>query len=183
MGRMEDITVGNPRKRGCPVLGRGGRAMHEPYIWTPPAMQAHLGFWIQGRTADNISGLSMRPSTRALMTFARRSLATLSVSEPPLGLSGFSCAGLTCFHQPLRTGNSGRVIPPRSRPWGPGVQSTSDCGHLRSGGSIFAAMGKDRPGDTGMFRGERNGCHVHMPALLQSACPRGLGVGLFVEHT
>lgn len=34
-------------------------------IWTPPALHERLDFWIQDRTADNISGLVMRPSTRA----------------------------------------------------------------------------------------------------------------------
>ena len=69
----------------------------------PPALQARRRLWMQDRTADNISGLVVRPWTQALMIFARRSLATLSVSEPPLGLSGLSCAGLTCFHQQLRS--------------------------------------------------------------------------------
>jgi len=79
----------------------------EASIPFPPALQARLRWWIQDRTADNISGLSRRPSTRALMTFARRSLASFPVSGPPLGLSGSSCAGLTCFHQQLRSGNPG----------------------------------------------------------------------------
>jgi LysR family glycine cleavage system transcriptional activator len=31
-------------------------------IWTPPALQDRLGFWIQDRTADDISGLWLPPS-------------------------------------------------------------------------------------------------------------------------
>lgn len=41
----------------------------------------------------------MRPSTRALMTFARTSLVGLSVLEPPCRPSGLSRGGPTCFLQ------------------------------------------------------------------------------------
>lgn len=37
-------------------------------IWTAPAMQARRRLWIQGSDCDDISGLVVRPSTRALMT-------------------------------------------------------------------------------------------------------------------
>ena len=37
-------------------------------IWTPPALQGRLRFWIQDRTADDIFGLWLPPSRRALMT-------------------------------------------------------------------------------------------------------------------
>ena len=44
-------------------------------------------------------------------------------------------------------------------------------------------MGDDRPGNAGVFSGERDSRHIHMPALLQSLRPSGLRVGLFVDHT
>jgi hypothetical protein len=37
-------------------------------IWTPPALPGRLRFWMQDRTADDISGLWLPPSRRALMT-------------------------------------------------------------------------------------------------------------------
>src|ERR1017187_3567286 len=76
-------------------------------IWTPPALQAASSLLDSGSDCTNISGLSMHPSTRALMTIARRSLVNLSVSGPPLPVSGSSCVGLTCFHQQLRSSNPG----------------------------------------------------------------------------
>jgi hypothetical protein len=52
----------------------------------PLRCKRRIHFWTQDRTADNISGLSMRPPTRALMTFAGRSLISWSVSKPPFRL-------------------------------------------------------------------------------------------------
>ena len=77
------------------------------HIWTPPALQAASSLLDSGSDCRQYIRPLMRPSTRALMTFARRGLTTITVSEPPRGLSGSFCAGLTCFHQQLRSSNPG----------------------------------------------------------------------------
>jgi hypothetical protein len=79
------------------------------HIWTPPALQAASSLLDSGSDCRQYIRPLMRPSTRALMTFARRGLITLTVSEPPRGLSGSFCAGLTYFHQQLRSSNPGGV--------------------------------------------------------------------------
>jgi hypothetical protein len=66
-----------------------------------------LRFRIHDRTAASISGLVLRPSTRAPMTIARRILKSRTVFGPPAKLTGFSRDGLTCFHQQLRSSNPG----------------------------------------------------------------------------
>src|SRR5450755_968698 len=61
---------------------------------------------------------------------------------------------------------SWRVVPPRSRLRVTGVRPTSGRDDLRPRGSIFCAMGEYRPGDACMLRGESDGGHVHVSALL-----------------
>ena len=76
---------------------------------------------------------------------------------------------------------SWRVVPPQSRQRATGVRSTSGRDHLRPRGSIFCAVGEDRPGDARMLGGQRNSGDIHMPTLLQSSRPGTLGVRLLVD--
>ena len=124
----------------------------------------------------------MRPSTRALMTFARRGLTRFTVSEPPFELSGSFCAGLTCFHQQLRSSNPGGFYLLDRDRWGNQcVRPTSGRDDLRARGPIFCAMGEYRPGDACMLGGERDGGDVHVSALLQPSHPGALGIGFLVD--
>ena len=148
-------------------------------IWTPPALQARLRFCMQDRTADNISGLVVRPSTRALKTFARRRLATLAVSQPPSALSGWFHDGLTYFHQCLCAGNPGGCSPfALLSISGPPPPSGGDG--RRPSWAIFGVMGQDRPGDPRVLGCNCDRSDIHVPALSQASRPCALGIGFSV---
>ena len=51
----------------CPIFP-GSADASQADIWTPPALQAPLCFWISGSDCDDIFGLVLRPSTLAPMT-------------------------------------------------------------------------------------------------------------------
>jgi ATP-dependent DNA ligase len=61
-------------KRKDSTYQPGERSTDWVNIWTPPALQGRMGLLDSGSDCANISGLVMRPSTRALMTVARRGL-------------------------------------------------------------------------------------------------------------
>ena len=106
----------------------------------------------------------------------------VAVSQPPFRLSGSSCAGLTCFHQLVRSRNSLWVVPPRSRlRLRSGARPTSgrDCRGLR--GSIFGSMRQDRPGNPRMPGRECDGGDIHLPTLLEPPRPLAFGVSLLVD--
>jgi hypothetical protein len=124
-----------------------------------------LRFRIHDRTAASISGLVLRPSTRAPMTIARRILKSRTVFGPPAKLTGFSRDGLTCFHQQLRSSNPGGSY-----------LLDLDCGgdrcpayvrphHFRARRPIFRAVGKDRPRNACIFRRKCDGGNVYVPSF------------------
>lgn len=106
-----------------------------------------------------------------------------AVSQPPFGLSGSSCVGLTCFHQLVRSRNSWWVVPPRSRlRVRSGARPTSDRDRREHLGSVFGSMRRDHPGDPRMLGSQRDDDDVHVPALLQPPRPLAFGIDLLVDH-
>src|SRR5260370_11821033 len=95
----------------------------------------------------------LRPSTRALMTFARGRLATLSVTGPPSALSGWSHDGLTCFHQRLRSSNPGGLYLLSDSASNRRLRPTSSRSCLRRRWSILDPLGEQRPCDPSVLGG------------------------------
>jgi hypothetical protein len=132
-----------------------------------PCVASASSFLAPGSDCDKYIRPLMRPSTPAPMTFARRSLVTLTASKPPVSLSGSFRDGLTCFHLRIRSSNSGRVYTSSTiRPANVGTRPTSGRSLLGAHGPILRALGQHRPGDARMLGRERDSDDVDVPALL-----------------
>ena len=103
-----------------------------------------------------------------------------SVLRPPFPVSGSPCAGLTCFHQPLRSSNPGGSYLLNSTSDAP-QRPSSGRYPLQFPGLITCSMGENRRRDARMFGSRRDGCNIHVPALLEASYSVALGVVLPID--